>query len=117
MSETPPPVRIEPARKSMAQRFSIVWVIPILALAIALGVAWQSYNERGPLIEIEFENGAGIAKRETELRYRDITVGVVEDLQVCARSDGCRGRAASGSTRPWRPMSMPPRPSGSSGPS
>lgn len=81
MSETPPPVQIEPARASGLGRASFVWIIPFLALAIALGVAWQSYNDRGPLIEISFENGAGIAKRETELRYRDVPVGVVEDVK------------------------------------
>ncbi len=81
MSDTPPPVKIVPAKTSGLSRFSFVWIIPILALAIALGVAWQAYNDRGPLVEIEFENGAGISKRETELRYRDITVGIVEDLE------------------------------------
>ncbi len=81
MSDTPPPVRIESVRKTLMQRFSIVWVIPFLALAAALIVAWQTYSERGPLIEIEFKNGAQIAKRETELRYRDVTVGVVEDVK------------------------------------
>ncbi|MEO3416953.1 MlaD family protein [Roseovarius sp. CAU 1744] len=81
MSNTPPPVRIEPARQAFLNRFSIVWVIPLLALAIALGLAWQTYNDRGPVIEIEFQNGAGIAKRETELRYLDIAVGVVEDVE------------------------------------
>ena len=81
MSKTPPPVKVEPARSKGLSRFSIVWIIPILALAITLGVAWQTYNDRGPLIEIEFANGAGISKRETELRYRDITVGLVETIE------------------------------------
>jgi paraquat-inducible protein B len=76
-----PPVSIEPAPKTLMSRLSIVWVIPFLALVIALGVAWQSYNDRGPLISIEFENGAGIAARATELRYRDVTVGVVEKVR------------------------------------
>ena len=92
MSETPPPVQIEPARKKGVSRFSIVWVIPLLALAIAIGVAWQSYQNRGPLIEIEFENGAGIAERETELRYRDVTVGVVEDVEFAAGLTGVIAR-------------------------
>lgn len=81
MSDTPPPVHIEPARKSLLGRASFVWIIPFAALAIALGVAWQAYTNQGPLITIEFENGAGIKARETELRYRDITVGVVEDVK------------------------------------
>ena len=81
MNKTPPPVQIEQARKSFFGRTSFVWLIPIIALLIALGVAWKSYDERGPLITIEFENGAGIAKRETEVRYRDVPVGVVEDVK------------------------------------
>ncbi|WP_299848287.1 MlaD family protein [uncultured Roseovarius sp.] len=88
MSDAPPPVTIEPARKSFLGRVSFVWVIPFLALAIALGVAWQTYAERGPLIEIEFSNGAGITKRETELRFRDIAVGVVEDVKFAADLTG-----------------------------
>ncbi|MGB7244221.1 MAG: MlaD family protein [Sulfitobacter sp.] len=85
MSDPSGDVTIVPVTKSWLERASIVWVIPFLALVIALGVAWQSYANRGPLIAIEFENGAGIAANATELRYRDITVGVVEDLEF---SDG-----------------------------
>lgn len=81
MTDTPTTVTIEPVRGSLLSRLSVVWIIPLLALVIALGVAWKSYNDRGPLISIEFKNGAGIAKRTTELRYRDIAVGVVEDVK------------------------------------
>ncbi|WP_299284692.1 MlaD family protein [uncultured Tateyamaria sp.] len=88
MTDTPPPVRIEPVRRSIFGSTSFIWIIPILALAIAMAVAWQSYNDRGPLIEIEFENGAGIKKRDTELRYRDVTVGVVEDVKFTPGLDG-----------------------------
>jgi len=80
MTETPPPVAIENVRRSLLARISMVWAIPFLALAIALFVAWQAYDARGPLIEIEFADGAGIAKRETELRFRDVSVGVVENV-------------------------------------
>ncbi len=80
MSDTPPEVTIEAARESRFSGTSFVWIIPILALVIALGVAWQSYNARGPLIEVEFEKGAGIAAGATELKYRDITVGRVEEV-------------------------------------
>lgn len=87
MSDTPAPVSVEPGRKSFLGRASVVWIIPLLALVIALGVAWQSYTSRGPLIEIEFADGAGITVRSTELRYRDITVGTVEAIRF---SDGLK---------------------------
>ena len=84
MNDTLPEVSVSPARKVFLSGASVVWVIPLLALAMALFVAWQSYNARGPLIVIEFEKGAGIKAGETELRYRDVTVGVVEKVGFTA---------------------------------
>lgn len=81
MSDSPPPIPHEPNRKPIWSQVSLVWLIPIAALLIALAVAWQSYQNQGPLITIEFEEGTGIAPRETELRYRDIAVGLVEDVR------------------------------------
>jgi len=80
MTDQPPEVTISPARKVFFTGASFVWLIPIFALIVALGVAWQSYNDRGPTIVVEFANGAGIAAGETELKYRDITVGKVEKV-------------------------------------
>ena len=80
MADTPPPVSISPARKAFLSGASVIWLLPLLALGVALWVAWSSYNDRGPLVVIEFENGAGISAGETELKYRDITVGVVEKV-------------------------------------
>lgn len=87
MAKAPPVVRIEPPRKGLLARLSFVWLIPFIALAIALGVAWQSYSNQGPLITIEFENGAGIARDETLLKYKDISVGVVEDVSFSDNLD------------------------------
>ena len=80
MSDELPEVSVSPVRKVFLSGASVVWVIPLLALVAALFVAWQNYNDRGPLILIEFEKGAGIKASETELRYRDVTVGVVEKV-------------------------------------
>ncbi len=80
MTDTPPDVSIKSARKLFLSGASIVWIIPILALLVALGVAWSSFNARGPEIYVEFEKGSGIKAGETELRYRDVTVGRVEEV-------------------------------------
>lgn len=75
-----PSVDIEPARRSFFDRFSIVWLVPIAALIIALGIAYNSWSQRGPIIEITFSNAAGVTANETQLRYRDVAVGVVEKV-------------------------------------
>lgn len=59
---------------------SIVWFAPLLALVVSVGVVWSNYNSRGPLIIIEFKSAAGIAEGTTEVRIRDLRVGVVEEV-------------------------------------
>ena len=84
MNDAPQTVPIEPSGGSFLSAVSFIWVIPIIAVLAALAVAWQSYNNEGPLITIEFENGAGITERETEVRFRDVKVGVVERVHFGA---------------------------------
>jgi len=57
----------------------------VLALAISLWAAWQNYADRGTLITIVFENASGVSAGETKIKYRDVTVGEVEEV---AFSDG-----------------------------
>ncbi|PJE27798.1 paraquat-inducible protein B [Pseudooceanicola antarcticus] len=83
MTDLPPDIpqsKLQSNRRTWAERVSLVWLLPLLALAIALGVAWHSYADRGPLIEVSFANAEGVAAGETELRYRDVAVGVVEKV-------------------------------------
>ncbi|SHI32829.1 MlaD family protein [Wenxinia saemankumensis] len=83
----PPRATVEPRRRSLWQRISIVWLVPLAALVIALGVAWQNYADRGPLITVYFDEAAGVHARETELRYRDVAVGEVEGVAFTADLD------------------------------
>jgi len=73
-----PEAEVQPARRSIWERMSIVWIVPLGALLLALALAWQAYSDRGPVIEISFANGSGIAAGETELRFREVGVGQVE---------------------------------------
>ena len=77
--DTPPtpPVARGP---TAARRISVVWIVPLVALIAVLVIAVRAYNDRGPLIQISFENAAGVKADTTELRYRDVRVGLVEDV-------------------------------------
>ena len=76
---SPAPLDVRTPDPKKRRRISIIWFVPVIALAIILSVAWQTYQDRGALIEITFENGSGITK-ETVLKYRDIDVGKVEKV-------------------------------------
>lgn len=110
MPDPIPNLPLVPARRTFLERASIVWAIPILALIIAMGIAWQSYVDRGPLIAIKFENGEGVKAQQTELRFRDVTVGLVErvafsddlsHVQVFVRLDKDVAPYVDGGARFW----------------
>ena len=74
----PSELDISRPRPSPWRNLSFVWLVPILALAISLGLAWQNFAQRGVLVEIQFLNASGVAPGETTVRYRDVVVGRVE---------------------------------------
>ncbi len=78
-------LKVEPGGRR--GRVSFVWLVPVLALAIAVGVAWQNYANQGELIEVAFPSATGVHPDETELRYRDVAVGLVEQVQFSADLD------------------------------
>ncbi len=82
MSDAPNEPILETQRKRPALRLSLAWLVPLIALAISLSIAWRSYSERGPLIEIVFDSAAGITPGETLVRYRDFVIGIVEGTEL-----------------------------------
>lgn len=86
MSDTQGPIKpASPVRKTAARAaqagVNVVWLVPILALIVTLAVAWNSYANRGALIEVEFADATGITPGETTLRFREIAVGQVESVK------------------------------------
>lgn len=77
----PEDVPITSKKTSILDSASLIWAIPVSALLIALFAAWQNYNQRGPLIEVTFTEAGGIKAQETQLRYRDLRVGTVEQIR------------------------------------
>ncbi|MEM9843943.1 MAG: MlaD family protein [Pseudomonadota bacterium] len=90
MTDPVPDLPVSGPRRTIWERISLVWVVPLAALAVSLWVAWQSYADQGPLIHIQFEEATGIRAGETELRFRDVTVGLVEDVGFSETLDTVR---------------------------
>ncbi|QXI62413.1 Paraquat-inducible protein B [Paracoccus marcusii] len=86
MTDTPPPLTpASPVRKTAARAaqagINVIWIVPIVALIVTLGIAWNAFRDRGSVIEIEFADATGITPGETTLRFREITVGGVEGVK------------------------------------
>lgn len=83
---SPANLDVRAAKPSLLRRLSLVWLVPLLALAVSLGVAYQNYLDQGVLVEITFENASGISG-ETKIKFRDVDVGEVEKVEFAPGLD------------------------------
>ena len=70
-SSAPPP------NVSRKPRIPLVWVVPLIALALGAWMMAHELNNRGPEITIEFTDGSGVAADKTELHHKGVSVGIV----------------------------------------
>jgi paraquat-inducible protein B len=75
--ELPQAMPVAPRRA----RFSIVWIIPILAVLIGIGIAVQRIRAEGPTITIVFRSAEGIEAGKTFIKYKDVIIGQVKTVQ------------------------------------
>jgi len=66
--------------------FTSIWIVPFVALVIAGWLAYQYFSQLGPKIEIVFESNKGLKAGQSQIKYRDVTIGMIE--KVVLHSDG-----------------------------
>jgi paraquat-inducible protein B len=64
------------------RRVSVIWIIPVVALAIGGFLAWRSYAEKGPTITISFATGDGLQAGKTKLRHKAVELGTVSAVEL-----------------------------------
>ncbi|PKU25086.1 intermembrane transport protein PqiB [Telmatospirillum siberiense] len=74
----PEPV-IEPPRR---WRFSMVWIIPLLAAVIGLSLVVQAIMQRGPTITVTFSSAEGIEPGKTKVKFKDVDIGEVKTVRL-----------------------------------
>jgi paraquat-inducible protein B len=63
-------------------RVSAVWIIPILAALVALGIAIHRVWSEGPTVKILFDAAPGIEAGKTFVKYKDVRIGQVTAVQL-----------------------------------
>jgi paraquat-inducible protein B len=63
-------------------RISIVWIIPILAAVVAIGIAVQRIMSEGPTITIVFKAAEGLEAGKTFVKYKDVNIGQVTAVKL-----------------------------------
>jgi paraquat-inducible protein B len=59
-----------------------VWLIPIVAALVGISLVFKSVSSQGPNIVIQFDTASGIEANKTQIRYRDVVVGTVSEIQL-----------------------------------
>jgi len=75
--ELPQATVVQPKRS----RISIVWIIPVLAVLVGIGIAVQRVRSEGPTITIVFRAAEGIEAGKTFIKYKDVIIGQVKTVQ------------------------------------
>lgn len=65
-----------------------VWFIPLAALLIGLSIVWRGISQKGPTISITFQSAAGIETGKTQIRYRDVVIGLVKSVRLNGMHNG-----------------------------
>jgi paraquat-inducible protein B len=76
-----PQATMVPKRQS---RISVVWIIPILAAVVAIGIAIQRAMSEGPTITIVFKVAEGLEAGKTFVKYKDVNIGQVTAVKLSA---------------------------------
>ncbi len=70
------------------KQFSIVWVVPLVALLIGGWLAFKAISEKGPTITITFKTAEGLEAGKTKIKYKDVEVGQVESIALGEAGSG-----------------------------
>jgi paraquat-inducible protein B len=81
----PPPVHqpVHPEAHVQTRRsFQVIWLIPIVAAAIAIFLGWRAISERGPTIRISFATADGITAGQTKIKHKSVDLGTVHSITL-----------------------------------
>src|SRR5262245_42922417 len=66
------------------RRISVIWIIPIFAAVVAIGIAVQRILNEGPTITIVFKAAGGVEAGKTFVKYKDVNIGQVTAVQLAS---------------------------------
>ncbi len=72
---------IKEKTKRVRHKISLIWLVPAIALLVSLALAMNQFLNRDVMIVIQFPNAAGMKPDKTNLRFNNVTVGHVTDIE------------------------------------
>lgn len=63
-------------------RFGLIWLVPLVAALIGIGLAVKTIVQAGPTISITFKSAEGLEAGKTRIKYKDVDIGKVESIHL-----------------------------------
>jgi paraquat-inducible protein B len=63
-------------------RVPVVWIVPIVAALVGIGIVVQRYLSEGPTILITFPSAEGIEPGKTFIKYKEVDIGKVTEVNL-----------------------------------
>ena len=61
---------------------SLIWLIPIVAALVGIGLVVKILRERGPEIVVTLQSAEGLEAGKTAVRYKDVQIGTVQRISL-----------------------------------
>jgi len=74
--------QIPKARVRRRRVFRLIWMVPVMAIAVAAYLVYYRMQDYGPLITVTFSDGGGLRVGQTAARYRGVQVGEVTGVTL-----------------------------------
>lgn len=78
----PSPEEIPEAAIEEKRGLSLVWLIPLLAVAIGGWLVFKAIAEKGPTITITFTSAADLQPGKTKIKFKDVEIGEVTTIDI-----------------------------------
>ena len=73
---SPPEARARPIR------FSLIWLIPVIVVAIGAYLAWNTISRQGPEITIVLDSADGLTAGQTQVKHKAVGLGTVQAIEL-----------------------------------
>jgi len=73
---------IPKARVRRRRLFRLIWMVPVMAVAVAAYLVFHRMQDFGPEVTVAFSDGGGLRVGQTPVRYRGVQVGEVTNVRL-----------------------------------